>query len=53
MTVCILTIRVFSVKPVISRARPWQQVIITAIRHTIVTDAHYLILLVHYTCSHL
>ena len=50
---CILTIRVFSVQAVISRPGPWQQVIITAIGHPIVTNANDLILLVHYTRPHL
>lgn len=48
-----LTIWIFSIKPVVSRSGPWQQVIITAIGHTIVTNANYLIVLVHYTGPHL
>ncbi len=50
---CILTIRVFGVEPVVGRAGPWQQVVITTVGHTVVTDANDLILLIHDTCPHL
>lgn len=41
-----LTIRVLSVQSVLGRARPRQQVIVAAIGHAVVTDAHDLVLLV-------
>lgn len=48
-----LTIGVFGVEPVVSRPGPWQQVVIAAVGHTVVTDANYFLLLVHYTRPHL
>lgn len=53
MSLCILTVRIFCIELVFSRTTPRQQVVITTIGHTIITNTHDFVLLVHDTCSDL
>lgn len=49
----ILTVRIFGVEMVFGGTAPRQQVVIAAIRHTIITNTDNFFLLVYDTCSHL
>lgn len=51
--VLILTIWIFCVQLVFSTSGPWQQVVITAVWHPIITNTNNLIVLVHYTRTNL